>query len=212
MVVARVYETKIADDETGLTARIVVVPAKSMGDTAYAEDPERLLASIGLEASRGVTAVNLIPTLAQLLLSSELVAEGQEGVAGPRGFRDRDLEPRHWNFAAYLAFQPIVPFEESPLKGVSLGALLSASPAAAGAGMGVVIAGGSVPLLFVLTPAGALMAHFGAAFARGAARPLEQAGEDLTAAILERLVPSFRYRPPSGPSETGEGREKGSDR
>lgn len=169
--------------------------------SGHLEEPERLLAELELTVIGTVTAVDLIPALAQIMLSAEAYGE-PDRAAEPNDFLERRPSQRHLNFAAYLAFQPIIPFESSPPGGVSLGALLSASPAAVGAGMGFVVAGGSVPLLLVLVPAGAVIAHFGAAFTRGAAGPLEQAGEDLSATILERLVSGYRYRSSSGPSDT----------
>lgn len=205
MTVTRVYETRVANDRSGLTARLMAVPARFV-DEAYSEDPERLLTSPGLEFVERVTAAGLIPSLAQILLWAELAAGDSGGAATLRDFGDRGPESRHWNFAAYLAFQPIVPFERSPPEGVSIGALLSASPAAAGAVTGFAVAGSSVPLLLILVPGGALVAHFGTAFARGAARPMEQAGEYLSAQILERLVPGFRHHsPPDKPDTANDG-------
>lgn len=204
MAVARIYEVRVVDDEADLTAHIVAIPAESVADVGYLEDPERLLADLELAAVGTVSAVDLVPALAQIMLATEM--DGELDRAADRGdLLDIRPSPRHRNFAAYLAFQPIVPFERSPPSGVSLGALLSASPAAAGASRGFVVAGGSIPLLLILVPSGAIIAHFGAAFARGAARPLEQAGEDLSATILERLVPGFRYRPSSNPPDSGGG-------
>jgi hypothetical protein len=203
MAVARIYETRAADDDTGLTAHIVAVPAGSIGEPGYLEEPERLVADLELMVIGTVTAVDLVPALAQIMLSAESYGEPDIG-SDPSDFFEGRPSRRHLSFAAYLAFQPIVLFESSPPSGVSLGALLSASPAAAGAGLGFVVASGSVPLLLVLVPAGAIIAHFGAAFVRGAARPLEQAGEDLSAAVLERLVSGFRYRSSSKQSDTGD--------
>jgi hypothetical protein len=77
------------------------------------------------------------------------------------------LHPEKTEFALYLIQAEIVPFENSPLEGVSLEKLLTnVSAVGLGGYIGFVVAGSS-PLLFITVPAGMIICGAASGLARG---------------------------------------------
>jgi len=156
-----------------------------------------------------LTLETLIPSLINLLYLSEdphrfeeFASEAPGLFFGPTETRwhtavmfDHPSMEKYWNAASRLAFQPI-PFETSPLSGVPLGSLFTLSATSYGLGVGYMvgaIVGGPALGILLTGPLGAVIGYFGAALARGAARPTEELGEQLAAKLLRLLVPDFVF-------------------
>jgi hypothetical protein len=74
---------------------------------------------------------------------------------------------RHYRFAEYVSMARIVPFENSPLGGDTLGEIITrASGVGLGAYVGFAVGGGSA-LVFILVPAGMILFGASAGLARG---------------------------------------------
>lgn len=184
MEVLQSDQTTIEDlDSSGVT-RFWTVPAHSL---SYAWPPENilgLLEDLGLPIAAPARPATLVAYLYMALTPR----------AQRYGFEDFpfDLEPnvpffypprpfgridgRRLEFAEYLAFERLIPFESSPLRSESLAAVLSggtASAKAVGYASYLVLADGS-PLLVVVAEAGIVHLALVHAARRGAERSVER--------------------------------------
>jgi hypothetical protein len=155
----QLYETVIVNrdpaapysTERGL--RIVTIPARSL---AFPETPpvERLADELGFEDHRHLDPVEAwsLPFLIDATLGRfpdfpwtlEVWASGR---------RRRGEGPS--TFAQHIAYEPVIPFESSPLRGASLAQLLTAGGTAAGGAVGYVE--GHIVMILVV-PAGIIIA------------------------------------------------------
>jgi hypothetical protein len=171
----KMYESTILTDISSHAAHLVVLPSASvMNSEAIALDD--LLAELGMRKIAAVRAANLAQTLAILLspaaegdkVESALVLAASAQVEAE--YARSDLQ-----FAEIVAFDPIVPIEQSMLSAGILANLVKASGVTIGAFAGFVAVGPS-PLLFVTIPAGMIIC--------GAAKPLAEA---LESGLREKL-------------------------
>jgi hypothetical protein len=86
----------------------------------------------------------------------------------------------HLALADYLCHEDIIPFEQSPIGGVSLSALAKASGVAIGSYVGIVMGNGT-PYLLLTVPAGIIVCSIAA----GAGRALEKIVEKKVAEMME---------------------------
>lgn len=155
----QLYETVIANRDSGdpraeeKALRIVTIPARSL---AFGEVPpvERLASELDFERSLRLAPVEgwSLPFMIDAILGRfppdfPWVLE----VPGP-GARRRGEGPSR--FAQHIAYEPVVPFESSPLRGSSLAELLAAGGAAAGGAVGFVE--GQV-IVILAVPAGIIL-------------------------------------------------------
>ncbi|MFM0430496.1 hypothetical protein PQQ75_15925 [Paraburkholderia aspalathi] len=106
-----------------------------------------------------------------------------------------DLTDEQLRFATYLTDAPIIPFEHSPLTGVSLKEITKASGAAIGAYMGFVV-GGSTPLLFITVPTGMLICGFAGGMAHGIEGGLARGlAKRIEAFLKVKTIPSRKRAP-----------------
>ena len=167
--VGQIYETTVhADDVPSM--RFVSVPRRTLDpgatDSALAMDPLEFLRILDLDASI-VTSFSLT----QLPIVLFWCLDGALGPGIPVGFFESranltDSQRRLEDFAEYLSFEDLIPFELSDQKSRSLakiilsGATTGAALGAAGAGAKIGAAGGFVigapagPLVFITVPAG----------------------------------------------------------
>src|SRR5438309_576371 len=140
---AQLYETEIYDRDTHAAFAFVTVPRRSLGGRV-AGDAEDAANSLGLERIRELEPI--APTELASLIEAALIypeeTRSQEGF-GPSS-----------RFAQYLAFEPIVPAEASPLEGKSLSALVGGSAGGASLAVGFML---GHPLIVVLVPAGIIL-------------------------------------------------------
>jgi hypothetical protein len=116
------YETEVMDDERGLYAHIVSVPARSL-QYSFRRSPQQFVELVETEtfpepSFSFVSTKNLLPALMGVLYLAE---DGPEfnlevfvGDASWRWVARLGLADRYAEFASYLAFYPIIPVELSP--------------------------------------------------------------------------------------------------
>jgi hypothetical protein len=175
MTITRFYEVTIADDTNpNLLAHVFSVPTQSLGDGYLPERPDVfLLEDLGVDDLIPIQPGNLVPALAVCF------EEPQDSLRLLRPYDyfqrrmrfSESISPDYLAFAEYITLAPLVPFEQSPLTGVSLGTIFATgSIGVIGASLGLVLAGGPTPLLFITVPAGLIVC--GAAM--GVAEGLQQ--------------------------------------
>jgi hypothetical protein len=124
--IKRVYETTVFDPDNAMYARFVVVPRSAWADSPYSMvDDEDVLRSIGVEHVRKTRPATLIPRLALALQVADTLAEASAGDPGESrptewpGFdppSDARVGDRYMDFAAHLAYEPLLPVESSQPK------------------------------------------------------------------------------------------------
>jgi hypothetical protein len=127
--VAQIHETTIADTASDLSAHFVTVPARSLGGGSYLfQGSEGPLEEIGLLRIADVPFGGVARSLAALLVS-----EGVEDFLRrfDQGFEEETRHastqlPKPFEFAEYLTFARVVPFEWPSLAADSLGNILTA--------------------------------------------------------------------------------------
>jgi hypothetical protein len=188
------YETTIQDNDSNLSAHVIVVPRRSLPESRVVltgsmesetlEEPEYLMRQLGFWPIREINP-DQIPLLLAALLSH--VAD----LWGP--ITDTSFEAaRYYNvtqilenpnavpipnadraFAEYLSFERLIPFEQSPLDSLSLDQIAKASGVTIGAYIGFVVAG-PTPLLFLTVPAGMIICGAAAGIGAGLQTGLRQ--------------------------------------
>ena len=127
--VAQIHETTIADTSSDLSAHFVTVPARSLGGGSYLfQGSEGPLEEIGLLRIADVPFGGVARSLAALLVS-----EGVEDFLRrfDQGFEEETRHastqlPKPFEFAEYLTFARVLPFEQPSLSAESLGNILTA--------------------------------------------------------------------------------------
>jgi hypothetical protein len=168
------YEVELTDRESGLSLHCMAVPGQALAEYGPPEHwldylPVERLEQVGLPSDLSVA-------LAAILLEHEDAQQAaavyrelhdpERWLAAWEGFRER-LGPV-LDFVEYAAYSPVVPLEQSPLDLHSLGSLLAgSSQVGGGAVLGIVVAGGASPLLFITVPAGIIVVGVAAAFTEG---------------------------------------------
>jgi hypothetical protein len=178
MKMLQMYETTIMSGESQHAMHVVVVPRRSEPTDDNAE-PMRILDALDLAKLAPTNPSDLAKHLA-LMLSPDVSARDLPqalGTVTQGSDPSYQPTPSDVRFAEFVAFERVIPFEESPL---SLESLAKIVTTATGAGLGAFVgfvAFGSGPLLFVSVPAGMLIC--------GAARGVAQALEE---GLRERLL------------------------
>src|ERR687898_3163803 len=127
--VAQVYETTIADTASDLSAHIVTVPARSLGGGSYLfHGTDGPLETLGLLRIADVPFGGVARSLAACLISDD-AEEFQRRF--PQGFEEETSHssvrlPKPFEFAEYLTFARVIPFEQPSLSADSLGNILTA--------------------------------------------------------------------------------------
>jgi hypothetical protein len=179
------FESTILSDSTKHSAHLLVVPKRTFLWQDQHVDANRIIQSLGLGEVMEVQPSHLVFSLSILLsdktAEQESVKRLNESLCNPL---NTELDPVDVTFAERVAFERMIPFEQSPIEMESLVNLVtSATGAGLGAYAGFVVFGSSPPspLLFVAVPAGMIL--FGAA--KGIADALEQG-------LRERLLKLLR--------------------
>jgi hypothetical protein len=127
--VAQVYETTIADIASDLSAHFVTVPARSLGGRSYLfEGTDGPFETLGLLRIADVPFGGVARSLAACLVSDDV----EEFLRRfDRGFEEETKHssvrlPRPFEFAEYLTFARVIPFEQPSLSADSLGNILTA--------------------------------------------------------------------------------------
>lgn len=177
--VSQIYETTIADSESGLSAHFVIVPSRSLGGRTYLfREANGPLLALGLQSLADVPLGGVVRSLTACL-SSEDVDEFLRRFH--EGFKEEISKPS-WEtpapfaFAEYLTFARVIPFEWSTFSADSLGSILTAQ--GYGEAAYAYYEGTNVPMLVIAVPAGIVVC--------GSAPKLEDAlGAGLRRRILE---------------------------
>ncbi len=178
MRISQVYETTVADGESGLSAHFVVIPSRSLGGDSYLFGGEtRPLESLGLRAVADIPLGGVARSLAACLVSLD-VREFMKKF--DESFREEVEQSSttpvaHFGFAEYLTFARVVPFEWASLEMESLGHIITAS----GRGKSGYFhyEGVEAPMMVVAIPAGVMIC--------GSTRSVTEA---LEAGLRERIL------------------------
>ena len=167
--VIQMYETTIADNESDLSAHLVTVPARSLGGSSYLfRGTDGLFESMGLLRLADVPLGGVARSLADCLASADVEEFMRRFYKGFEEGRDPGPGlPKHFEFASYLTFARVVPFEWTEFSTDSLGNILTAQ--GHGEAGYMFQEETQTPLLTVAIPAGMLLC----ASAPGMARVLE---------------------------------------
>jgi hypothetical protein len=189
--VAQIYETTIADVTSDLSAHFVTVPARSLGGESYLfRGSDGPLETLGLLRIADVPFGGVARSLAACLVSND-AEEFQRRF--DQGFEEETKHssvrlPKPFEFAEYLTFARVVPFEQPSLSADSLGNILTAQVHGEAGYMYHEATG--TPLLAVAIPAGVVICGS----APGVVRSLESG-------LRQRLVEFIKSR--SGEHQDG---------
>jgi hypothetical protein len=181
----QVYETALYDRNGGQGFRFVTVPVRSL--SAEEVPPVEVIAQrVGLDSVDPRGAPRVEPVEAWSLPFLIDAAMGRPDF--PSLWEERFwLPPRvrrgPSEFAQYLAFAPVIPFESSPLSGKSLSDVITAAGGSAGAAVGAF--GTHEPLLLIAVPFGIVLC--------GAARGV---GDALRIGLRARLLDLMHVEDP----------------
>src|ERR671910_3234005 len=127
--VVQIYETTIADIASDLSAHFVTVPARSLGGGSYLfEGSDWPLESLGLLRIADVPFGGVARSLAACLVSDdveEFLRKFDQGFEEETQHSSTQL-PKPFEFAEYLTFARVIPFEQPSLSADSLGNILTA--------------------------------------------------------------------------------------
>ncbi|AQH05378.1 hypothetical protein A9R05_40895 (plasmid) [Burkholderia sp. KK1] len=170
------YETTIVDAETELGVFFITVGTRSTsGRSAYHFARDLLGSEWNRARARQIEKEEIAVALGAVVWAAQQIEDGKTPTE-PSG----DLfTEEHERFALYLESAPVVPFEQSPVAGVSLAHLAKVSGTAIGAFVGLNAASGA--WLLITVPAGMIIC----AAAAGAGHGLEEL-------IRERFRTTFK--------------------
>lgn len=127
--VMQVYETTISDAGSGLSAHLMIVPARSLGGESYLfSGADWPLETLGLTRMADVPLGGVAHSLAACLISrdaDEFWRRFQEGFE-KESAHGSVHPPDHFAFAEYLTFARVIPFEWPSFGADSLGNILTA--------------------------------------------------------------------------------------
>ena len=127
--VAQIHETTIADITSDLSAHFVTVPARSLGGSSYLfQGSDWPLETLGLLRIADVPFGGVARSLAACLVSDdveEFLRKFDQGFAQETQHSSTQL-PKPFEFAEYLTFARVIPFEQPSLSADSLGNILTA--------------------------------------------------------------------------------------
>jgi hypothetical protein len=159
--VVQLYETEIRDPDNEIGVRFATVPARSLAEPDACADPYRAMELLELEQLSSPLSSSLLPYAIASILQRENDPSGAVehlGLALTHREQFTQDHPELLAFAEYVTYANIIPVEHSPLGADSLGSILaSGSGAGIGAAVGVMVAGGPTPLLFVTVPLGMIL-------------------------------------------------------
>jgi hypothetical protein len=127
--VAQLHETTIADITSDLSAHFVTVPARSLGGSSYLfQGSDWPLETLGLLRIADVPFGGVARSLAACLVSDdveEFLRKFDQGFEEETQHSSTQL-PKPFEFAEYLTFARVIPFEQPSLSADSLGNILTA--------------------------------------------------------------------------------------
>jgi hypothetical protein len=182
--VVQFYETTIADTTSDLSAHFITVPARSLGGRSYLfEGSDWPLETLGLLRIADVPFGGVARSLAACLVShdvEEFLRKFHQGFEAETNHSSVRL-PRPFEFAEYLTFARVIPFEQPSLSADSLGNILTAQ--GQGEAGYMYHEATETPLLAVAIPAGLVIC--------GSAAAMERA---LESGLRQRLIEFIKSR------------------
>jgi hypothetical protein len=161
--IKQTFETEIIHG-SGLTFKSLTIPKRSFSNKGLLENPKEIAKQLEFQIVDSVELGWLQHALVKFF-AAEYIQDMSDWLYS---FSKCIInKPEYFEFAAYLAMTPVVPFENSPLSAESLGNLLTK---AGGYGVGAYIGfitGGTTPLLFITVPAGMVICGAAAGIGRG---------------------------------------------
>ncbi|MBA2344481.1 MAG: hypothetical protein H0V83_05330 [Rubrobacter sp.] len=173
--IVRTYEITVSDVESGLSAHVVTVPARSLGGEDYLyRGRDEPFGSLGLWRVADVPFGGVTKSLAACLVSEnveEFLQKFHEGFVEETQHSSTEL-PKHFLFAEYLTFASVIPFEWSSLSTDSLGNILTAQ--GHGEAGYMYYEETQVPLLTIAIPSGMVICGSADGMARALASGLRE--------------------------------------
>lgn len=176
---SQMYQTVIVDDQTDASFFFYSIPSRSLLEPGLLADSRLAFSRLGVQPTMILTSANddLEFAIANLLHYARTTPgaawiDEQFVHPAPQVLSERTkqfgwlamLEEKE--FARYLVVEPAVPFENSPLSGISLHEIAKSSGVAIGAYVGCVMAG-NTPLLLITVPAGMVICGVASGVAHG---------------------------------------------
>src|ERR671913_596705 len=153
--VAQIYETTIADSASDLSAHFLTVPARSLGGGSYLfHGTDGPLETLGLLRIADVPFGGVARSLAACLISrdvEEFLRKFDQGFEEETEHSSTQLR-KPFEFAEYLTFARVIPFEQPSLSADSLGNILTAQGRGEAGYMYHEVT--KIPLLAVAIPSG----------------------------------------------------------
>jgi hypothetical protein len=166
MAIIQLFETTIGDTDAQKATRIVIVPRRSLPTSYSTDKPDEafLRNYFEFETITWLDSVVSIPQVLAAILSQDIQTTGVGPVSSsplPAGVPyGQPVQPRVFQFAEYVAFADVVPFESSPLALTSLAAIATKAAKGGPVVLGTVtafVAVGATPLLVLAVPAGIVL-------------------------------------------------------
>ncbi len=149
------YETTIYNDELTASFSVLTIPGRSLRDADVFRERAGLTLSTVPEVY-DASDINAETLLRLLLAAATDVPLNKVPVDGLSIFANKSGHRELIHFAEYLFHGAQIPFEQSPLAGLSIDKILK-SPATIGAAAGFVITAAYGPLFIVAVPAGMII-------------------------------------------------------
>jgi hypothetical protein len=204
----QMFETTVADRETGYSFRFLSIPNRSISSNLNGKDLQNALKdALNLQSIQPLRASDLSNAIMAMVQVDK--ATDEEETIRTQAILNQFVNPRLppppppdlLQFAEEVAFAEIIPFEESPLSLVSLAGKVAGyakNPIAMGAFIGV-LAGGTSLLLLVTVPAGIILCGAASAFVK----VLDERRDDLLSKVCG--LPPKKTRQRRGYSGGGAG-------
>jgi hypothetical protein len=176
---SQMYQTIIVDDQTDASFFFYSVPSRSLLEPSLLADSRLAFSRLGVQPTMILTSANddLEFAIANLLRYARIAPiaawmDDRSAHPAPQALSEKTKQfgwlamLEEAEFARYLVVEPAVPFENSPLSGLSLHDIAKSSGVAVGAYIGCVMAG-NTPLLLVTVPAGMVICGVASGVAHG---------------------------------------------
>lgn len=168
MDVVQMYETTVGDRDGDPAYTFLSIPSRALPDredlgTSKVSDVARALRIEEGPSFLGQGGVFIEQSVVNAVSFTLNAPNLREAGSRYEGWAEDALNNTDW--ARYLATEPLVPFESSPLSGQSVAQVAGASAGAVGASVGALVTGD--PILLVTVPAGIIICGAAAGIADG---------------------------------------------
>jgi hypothetical protein len=171
--VPQFYATTIQGEHQDSTVYMLAVPTRSLPEFVRCSDdgspaPGLIADCLGLKELSTLRDDQMVDAVGGILLYAADAEHHRH--ASPIDYLTDRVNfhvPRRGTLANYLVEANVLPFEQSPLQGLSLQEIAKTSGTALGAYIGYMSAAGDVPLLLITVPAGMVIVGAASGLAHG---------------------------------------------